>query len=132
MANKLILVPIDLASPFRKPFETAVELASDLGASIELLYVEPTPMNKLPEHLRASLQEKLEAFAGDPGVPVTPKLRVGNPANEIVSWARTAEATMIVMGTHNRTGLARAIIGSIAEAVLRDSAIPVVVVPGEK
>lgn len=50
----------------------------------------------------------------------------------ILDAARETGADVIVMGTHGRTGLARAVIGSVADRVLRRSPVPVVLVPGER
>jgi nucleotide-binding universal stress UspA family protein len=55
-------------------------------------------------------------------------LGLGTPASEIVETAKAERADLIAMTTHGRTGLRRAIFGSVAAAVLRDAAIPVLVI----
>jgi nucleotide-binding universal stress UspA family protein len=52
----------------------------------------------------------------------------GEPAYEIVQAARRSGADAIVMGTHGRSGVKRLFLGSVAEATLRASSVPVVVV----
>lgn len=52
----------------------------------------------------------------------------GNPAREIVAYARANDVDHIVMGSHGRTGVSRLVLGSVAERVLRRSAVPVTVV----
>ena len=52
-------------------------------------------------------------------------MRSGAPAQEIVAAAREAGADLIAMSTHGRGGLGRLIFGSVAEAVLREAEIPV-------
>ena len=52
----------------------------------------------------------------------------GSPAQTIVAHAASSGADLIAMATHGRTGVARAILGSVAGAVVRDSRVPVVVV----
>jgi nucleotide-binding universal stress UspA family protein len=59
------------------------------------------------------------------GVRVTSQARRGIPAREILAAAREAEADLIAMSTHGRSGLGRMIFGSVAEAVLRHAEIPV-------
>ena len=58
-----------------------------------------------------------------------PKIRTsvwyGPPASAIVEAARTENADLIVMTTHGRSGLGRLILGSVAEAVLRGTATPI-------
>ena len=49
----------------------------------------------------------------------------GPPASAIVEAARTAKADLIVMTTHGRSGLGRLIMGSVAEAVLRGTSTPI-------
>jgi universal stress protein A len=52
---------------------------------------------------------------------------MGNPADEIVQLARDEEASLIVLGTHGRTGFSRLLMGSVAEVVVRRSPCPVLV-----
>ena len=59
------------------------------------------------------------------GVRVVTEVRGGDPAQEIVAAARDAGADLIAMSTHGRGGLGRLIFGSVAEAVLREAKIPV-------
>ena len=59
------------------------------------------------------------------GVRVTTEVRGGDPAQEIVAAARDAGADLIAMSTHGRGGLGRLIFGSVAEAVLREAKLPV-------
>ena len=53
----------------------------------------------------------------------------GNPSDEIVTYANKIGAELIVVGTHGRSGLSRALLGSVAEHVLRKARTPVLVVP---
>jgi nucleotide-binding universal stress UspA family protein len=59
------------------------------------------------------------------GVRVRTLVRRGEPAAEIVEAAREADADLIAMTTHGRSGLRRLIFGSVAEAVLRRAELPV-------
>jgi nucleotide-binding universal stress UspA family protein len=53
------------------------------------------------------------------------RMLVGDPAKEIVRLAREEDADLIVIGTHGRTGIARALLGSVAEVVVRRAPCPV-------
>jgi nucleotide-binding universal stress UspA family protein len=80
------------------------------------------------EKRRAEAEEYLAATAAalrDKGVRATMDVRRGEPVAEILQGAREAEADLIAMTTHGRTGLGRLLFGSIAEAVLRQAEIPV-------
>lgn len=59
------------------------------------------------------------------GVRVTTEVRSGDAAREIVAAAREAGADLIAMSTHGRGGLGRLVFGSVAEAVLREAEVPV-------
>lgn len=60
------------------------------------------------------------------GVRVREFVAVGHPEDEIPAVAESLEATMIAMATHARSGVRRAVVGSVAEAVLRRAPCPVV------
>jgi K+-sensing histidine kinase KdpD len=55
--------------------------------------------------------------------------RVGAPARGIVQLASDVRANLIVVGTHGRRGIARAVMGSVAENTVRHAHCPVLVVP---
>ncbi|MGH7301940.1 MAG: universal stress protein [Candidatus Rokuibacteriota bacterium] len=59
------------------------------------------------------------------GVRVTTDARHGEPVTEIVAAARETGADIIAMTTHGRSGFSRLLFGSVAEAVLRQAEIPV-------
>jgi nucleotide-binding universal stress UspA family protein len=61
----------------------------------------------------------------DHGFDVRLAVRFGDPAEEIVNAAKSERADLIAMSTHGRTGLERLVLGSVAEAVLRRSRVPV-------
>lgn len=60
---------------------------------------------------------------------VTTATERGIPSQRIVEYAETHDIDLIVMGTHGRTGLERALLGSVAEKTLRTASVPVVAVP---
>jgi nucleotide-binding universal stress UspA family protein len=66
---------------------------------------------------------------GGQGVEVVAVLREGGAEDEILAVAEEQGVDLIVVGTHGRHGLKRALLGSVAESVLRDAKVPVLVVP---
>jgi nucleotide-binding universal stress UspA family protein len=62
------------------------------------------------------------------GVRVVQETREGPPFLEIVRYAQEGDIDLIVMGTHGRTGLAHALMGSVAEKVVRKAPCPVLTV----
>lgn len=55
----------------------------------------------------------------------------GDPAEEIVAWCEEHQPDLVAMATHGRTGLSRALLGSVAERALRRLAVPVLMVRPE-
>ena len=81
-----------------------------------------------PETSRIDAEEYLAPVAVElrkQGVRVRTQVRRGQPAEEIVAAARDTGADLIAMTTHGRSGLGRLLFGSVAEAVLRESRLPV-------
>ncbi|MFC6961372.1 universal stress protein [Halocatena marina] len=63
------------------------------------------------------------------GLEVETVVETGRPAPAIVEYATTHDIDQIVMGSHGRKGVSRLLLGSVAEAVVRRSPVPVTVVP---
>lgn len=140
-----ILVPTDMSDFGTLAARFAAMFAERLGSKITLLYAGETwfPMDVLempigyyienaPE-TKAKLQEKLRAFANDvlSGVPVEATVVDDAPARAIVQTANQMRADLIVMGTHGRHGWRRTLLGSVTEAVLHETDVPVLTVtPG--
>jgi nucleotide-binding universal stress UspA family protein len=69
--------------------------------------------------------ERLRGIVPSDATNVVADVRAGNPAREIVAAARELGVDVIVMGTHGRTGLSHALMGSVAERVVRLAPCPV-------
>lgn len=78
------------------------------------------------EHARTALRGRLR---GTPYEEATVHVRVGDPGSRIVELAREVGAGLIVMPSHGRVGLARLMLGSVAEHVARFARCPVLVLP---
>ncbi len=126
-----LLVPLDGTPQSAVSLLLARTLARVNGARIHLLRVVREPpddgmASSALEYLRRIVPE---LTAG--GLRVGMALRVGDPAREILAESAASHADMIVMGSHGRVGLRRAVLGSVSERVLRDSQVPVALVrPG--
>lgn len=145
MAIKRILVPMDFSSDSLHALACAAELASSFGAELRLLHVvepiyvaepylgiSPNVGRFLDEQRRIG-KEQLERIAADlkkQGHRVRTAVEYGSPAPVIVDTAKSGGASLIVMGTHGRTGLAHMLIGSVAEKVVRRASCPVLTVRG--
>jgi len=121
-----ILYPTDFSSYSNQAYFHAVALAENHGAQLTILYVYNEAGSEAD---RTYWQEQLEQIHPvDPAISVRHVFLQGDPATEIVRYARDAAADLIVMGTHGRTGLERLLMGSVAEKVMRDAACSVLVV----
>jgi nucleotide-binding universal stress UspA family protein len=84
-------------------------------------------MKEEQQQARAWLERAAGPFR-EKGVEVEPVLLQGAPGDAIVSYAVDNNVGLIAMATHGRSGLGRALAGSVAEHVLRNSGLPVLVV----
>jgi nucleotide-binding universal stress UspA family protein len=138
-----ILHPTDFSECAAQAQATAIDLARTLGAEIVLLQVlVETPLygetilnmpkvRSVYDAQRKWAEETLEARAADlrqRGMKASYRVQVGVPFEEIVKVAGEERADMIVMGTHGRSGLNRALLGSVAERVIRLAPCPVLTV----
>jgi len=133
-----ILHPTDFSADSRYAFETACALARSNGANLVILHVMtpssspvlqvPPPDPRRPAELQQSLPPMPWPQASDPQIRVEHRVAEGDAADEVLGMCEALHCDLIVMGTHGRTGLRRLLTGSVAEAVLRRAACPVLVV----
>ena len=136
---KRVVVPLD-GSPVAEgiiPF--LLQIAGPLDLEVVLLRVLQTVPPVVVEGSRyvaiddiekriADAREYLAPLAASlaaTGVRVTSEVRRGEPVMEILAGAKEAGADLIAMTTHGRSGLGRLLFGSVAEAVLRQTEVPV-------
>lgn len=134
-----VLVPLD-GSPVAEAILPFIEkIAGPLDMEIMLLFVVPLSsldVEAMAKEVQAGepivkeleAQGYLEPLVGAlkaKGVRAGGRVRIGDPATEIVAAAKEMGADLIAMTTHGRSGLGRLLFGSVAEAVLRGSPIPV-------
>lgn len=128
ISPRLYQVAIDVARPANA--DLIVAHIADFQSYIETLREVPTGVTDYLEGLRSKVREGLRS-AGLPDVSVRVEVMLQQytvPA-DIRALATRLDADLIIMGTHGRTGLRRALLGSVAEDVVRHAEIPVLVVP---
>jgi nucleotide-binding universal stress UspA family protein len=125
-----ILAAVDFSPAARAAFDRALAFSRLQGA--ELMVVHAVPANQ-PFRWRArervALIASLRETAESSGVRFRVSVQHGDPAGVILLHARSRRPDLIVVGTHQRTGLDRLRIGSVAERVALHAAQPVLVVP---
>jgi len=144
-----ILVALDGSAASNAGFKSALQLASDQHASLVALHVidnatiavnldnvcvPPSYVDTFYDSLRKngeSILAKAQTMARAAGVEIRPVLAESGGqtvAHAIIRQARKSKANVIVLGTHGRRGLSRIVMGSDAEAVLREATVPVILV----
>jgi nucleotide-binding universal stress UspA family protein len=137
-----ILVPVDFGEPSGIALDYALELAAALEADVVALHVYEIPMLSVPDApwvITGDVVESIEnaskvaldrvvAHHRKAGVRMVPLLRSGDARSQIEAAAQEIGADLIVMGTHGRRGLTRALLGSVAEFITRTASVPVLTV----
>ena len=139
-----IVHPSDFSPASRPAFKKALEFARTYHAQLIVVhvlsvlpivpdgYVAPSVWDDLERGQRATAQRqlgRLVASAKKAGVrAASALLDIGVTHEQIVRFARARRADMIVMGTHGRSGLTKALLGSVASRVLASARCPVVTV----
>jgi len=120
-----VLFPTDFSVSAEEAGRVAVEMAQQCGATLHVVHVVPPVTD--PANAAERLRRAAQALA--PGQAVETALLSGRPAREIVAYARDKRVDLIVLGSHGRTGVSRAILGSVAEGVVRLAPCLVLTVP---
>ena len=147
-----ILAPTDFSNFSGFALEWAADLAYVLKAQLLLLHVVSEEEGKIiseimgdgaiaqvpvgirenvMEDRKKKMKEQFEAAISShikQGLALKEIIRIGVPFLEIVRVAKEEEVDMVVMGTHGRTGLSHAFIGSVAEKVVHHARCPVLTI----
>jgi universal stress protein A len=140
MSFKKVLIAIDSEPVAVHAAETGVDLALALGAEIAFIHVMdasliypgdagPSPNELISaakleaKRLVAAIRQRLL-----PQSSILEFFQVGTPSDQIVKAAEEWSADLLVIGSHGRGGMQRALLGSVAEAVMRHAPCPLVVV----
>jgi nucleotide-binding universal stress UspA family protein len=133
-----VLLASDLTGLGAAAQETALDLVEGVAGApeaVRALYVLPWSFIPPPTSVEPTMDAargRLDAFLHarrSRAYPLEPLVRAGVPAEEIVAEAREWDADLVVVGTHARGWGARLLLGSVAEATLRDAPCNVLAVP---
>jgi nucleotide-binding universal stress UspA family protein len=139
-----VMLATDLSPASRPAFRAALDWARRSHAVLDVVhvYVPPSPFGvpggpgmpsweELETRARTGARKRLAALsaaAARAGVRARAHLADGAPEREVARLARRRRAELVVIGTHGRTGLSRAFMGSVAERIVRSAACPVLTV----
>lgn len=143
-ASKTYLVPVDFSKTSETALNYAIRLARENKMKLQLLHAIPPPpavsmadetgqflqdyynfteKDALKRLKKLAQREYLRSVGQRPVI-----LKRGDPAHVIADQAKKSRASMIIMGSHGRSGLKRLMLGSVAERTLRYAECPVLVV----
>jgi nucleotide-binding universal stress UspA family protein len=139
-----ILVPVDFSEHSKRALECAKTLAEKFGASLHLLTVVPDPFvlpdptswyMPLPAGYVEGLRRDADAHVRDLLTPAEhtrfhaqTAVLFGSAPAKILEYIALETIDLIVMGTHGRGGVAHALMGSVAEKVVRSATCPVLTI----
>jgi nucleotide-binding universal stress UspA family protein len=138
---KKILVPTDFSEFGQQAIRYGCEFARRFSAQLTLLHVVediypiyPEPGMLYPSvgddmaELQDAAKKAIDRLPGNQlatGIDISREIVVGTPFLEIIRYARESETDLIIIGTHGRTGLIHALMGSVAEKIVRKAPCPV-------
>lgn len=142
-----ILVPVDFSDGSDVAVKEALAFAAAVGAEVHVLHVWQPPPYVVPEMVvtvpggssqtfdefmrqrtRQELEDFLQPHRAMVNVPVVIHVETGTAKEVIVRFLESHEMDLVVMGTHGRTGLMHALMGSVAEHIVRNQGCPVMTV----
>ena len=143
---KRICCPVDFSEPSRAAMEYAARLTRHFDGDLTLFHAYQLPGYTLPEGSVVASPKMLQDLADQAekhleewkalalaagATRVATVKAVGEPATEVVEFARQTLQELLVVGTHGRTGLRHALVGSVAERVVRRATCPVLTIHPE-
>ena len=148
MSDRIFVVPYDFSASSRAALSAAAGLGRRVNASLHLIHVIEPPKyacgyadmgaSAMPppvdiEEIRAAAMRSLREVAGATralgGEAEVHVIEGSGIADMIAEYAKTVAADLIIICTRGRTGVARALLGSVAERTLRCASCPVLTVP---
>jgi universal stress protein A len=142
MKYEKICCGVDFSKTSHRALEEAAALAAAFDAELTLVHVHVelppaatdliVPPSHVLEEAATELREAIDVLRRDAevrtGRPVKVAILEGQPADEIVRYARRHGMDLIVVGSHGRSGVRRLVLGSVTERLLRLATAPVLVV----
>jgi nucleotide-binding universal stress UspA family protein len=144
---KMILVPTDFSDPSREALDAAAEFALQFGAELCLLHVVPmipdlpnaealVHEGKYEDKLHSDAEERLQKMAADLAkkeIHATVEVGTANDVPmEIVRFAESENADLIVIATHGLSGWKKFVLGSVAEKVMQQAPCAVLMIRAKK
>ena len=139
-----ILVPVDFSEHSQKALRYALAFALQFDAEVTLVHIveqmvypgdwmyPPLAVTDFAAEKREQMLDQLRALDAGSGVKTDHVVRLGRAWQEVIEIAREQKADMIILATHGYTGLKHALLGSVAEKIVRHAPCPVLSVRPEE
>ncbi len=142
-----IIVPVDGSEPSNAAVTFALRMANEDHASVTFAHaievtkiiamtsassIGPSYAVDAARDAGKEILEEAKAQAKDASIDASTELVEGDCVSSLLALAQAKKADLIVVGSHGRSGLSRALLGSVAEGILRRSPIPVLVTHAPK
>ncbi|HYE29991.1 MAG TPA: universal stress protein [Methylomirabilota bacterium] len=138
---KRILVPVDFSGCSKRAVQYAIAFARQFNADVLLLHVvqldyaaiemSPLDITAVERQIHESVRQRLTKFIEGldvSHVSVEQRVLCGNVKKQILNEAQAYKPDLIIVGTHGETGLRHALLGSVAESVVRHANCPALTV----
>jgi nucleotide-binding universal stress UspA family protein len=131
-----ILIPLGFSPDAGWVLDYAIEFVQRFQARLTLLHVVHLPpiadvnLASYIGEVEAGAQQEMETYpkrVQEAGISATIRIVHGAPFQEIIDITKDIQADLIIMGTHDRTGVPHLLLGSVAERVVRMAPCPVLV-----
>jgi len=141
LPKKIVLVPIDFSKSSQQPLSVAFEMVErpeDVHVLYSLIPLDSfsagAEWGAMDDETRLhAVESHFEQFLNEHGATgATRVLRTGDPGAQIVDYAKEAGVDLIVIPSHGHHGIARLLMGSVAERVVRHATCPVLVLRSEE
>lgn len=146
---KRVMIATDGSDTSKKAAVIGIDIARRANGTVTAVYVmDISRLSHLPGYATLpGLKEKILALIQDEGrqaiefvqdraqvmgVPCNKIIAQGNPGEELLKAAREQEADLLVMGKIGRTAVEKFLLGSVAEKVVLQSTIPVLLIKGDE
>ncbi|NLL89995.1 MAG: universal stress protein [Dehalococcoidales bacterium] len=142
---KKILVPLDGSELSESALTYLTEITTDCRAlDVILIRIHEPPDPNVIGTLDATIAVELDeayrdeasryldtvvAALKEKGINARTEIMAGNPAEEILKYSQSNNVDLIIMSTRGRSGISRWVFGSVAEKVIRNSTVPVLIKP---
>jgi len=124
-----VLCAVDFSEPAQAAFTRAVALCAEQGAHLTVVHAVPLDQRfRTGARDRMHARSRLQRLAERQGVKVRVRVQQGEPAGIILLHANAKPFDLLVIGSHQRTGVERLRLGSVAERVVQRARCPVLIV----